>query len=98
MTDEVVPDLWSRIWNHRGMRLAWASAVVLLVAGHILVGEGNGAAPGVVESMLVAENRADEQFVNLMRPVPISENVQPIIGLFAAAGGSIDLEMEGNSS
>ena len=26
------PDLWWRIWNNRGIRLAWAAAVVLLLS------------------------------------------------------------------
>ena len=98
MSDEVVPDLWSRIWNHRGMRLAWASTVVLLLAGHVLVGVGKGAAPGMVEPVPIAENRVDEQFIGLLRPVRISENVQPVVGLFAAAGEPVDLEAKGNSS
>lgn len=98
MADEVVPDLWSRIWNHRGFRLAWGTALILLVAGHILVGSGNGVALRPVDPAVIAESGPDEQFISLMRPVRISENVQPIVGLFAAAGEPIDLEVEGSSS
>jgi hypothetical protein len=41
---------------------------------------------------LVAENRVDAQFVDLLRPIQISANVQPIVGLFAATGGSTELD------
>ena len=98
MTDEVVPDLWSRIWNHRGIRLAWASTVVLLFAGNLFVIQREGPAAVRPGPVLVAENRPDEQLFNLLRPVRISENVQPIVGLFAATGDPIDLDKRGNPS
>ncbi len=34
---EVRRDLWTRIWESRPLRLAWASAVLLLVAGNALL-------------------------------------------------------------
>ena len=41
MAGEPATDVWSMIWNNRGIRLAWAAAVVLLVAGHAMVVPGN---------------------------------------------------------
>jgi hypothetical protein len=34
---EARPALWERLWANRGLRLAWATAVVALVVGHLLV-------------------------------------------------------------
>ena len=48
------PDRWRRLWESRPLRLAWATAVLLLVAAHVLVvpkraapaaGGGRGATP-----------------------------------------------------
>lgn len=95
--DSTTSDVWSTIWNNRGVRLAWAGAATLLLAGHIFLVPSNGAVPSRVDPGLVAENRVDEQFVDLLRPIQISANVQPIVGLFAANGGLTDLDLEGNA-
>ncbi len=97
MAGEAAPDVWSAIWNNRGIRLAWAGAAALLLAGHVFLVPSNGAVPSRVDPGLVAENRVDEQFVDMLRPVQISADVQPIIGLFAAANGRTELDLEGNS-
>ena len=91
-------DKWSTIWDNRGFRLAWACAAAVLLAGHVFLVPRNGAVPNRVDPALVAEDRVDEQFIDMLRPAPISENVQPIVGLFAAAGGLTELEIEGNPS
>jgi len=90
------PDRWSRIWSHRGIRLAWAATVVLLLAGHAIVAPRKGAVFTRVNPVLVAETRVDEQFADILRPVRISANVQPIVGLFAATDSLTELEMGGN--
>jgi hypothetical protein len=92
---EAAPDFWMRLWNHGGLRMAWAASVVLLLAGHVLIGSGNGPA---IDSTLVADSRVDEYFVEFLRPTPISDSVQPIVGLFADNNNLIDLELEGNPS
>jgi len=92
-------DRWSRIWSHRGIRLAWAATVVLLLAGHAIVAPPKGAVFTRVNPALVAETRVDEQFADILRPVRISANVRPIVGLIPAADGSLtELEMGGNPS
>jgi len=95
---EPASDVWSMIWNNRGVRLAWAAAVVLLVAGHAMVvpGTGNGLRP--IDPTLTAENRVDDYLVEMLRPTRISDNVQPIVGLFAAGSGLIEIDAEGNPS
>ena len=98
MEAKSLPDVWSRVWNHRRLRLAWAAAAVLLLAGHVLLIPGKSAVLNPVEPALVAENRVDEQFIDMLRPVPISDNVQPIVGLLAASDSLADLDLEGNPS
>ena len=93
------PNVWSRIWYHRGIRLAWAATVVLLLAGNALLTQSTGAIVRQIDPALVAENRVDEQFADILRPVRISANVQPIVGLISAAGDSpSELELGGNPS
>ena len=92
---EAAPHVWSKLWNHSGLRLAWATSVVLLLAGHILVGTGNGPA---ADPSLAAEDRIDEYFVEFVRPARISDDAKPIVGLFAEGNGLSDLELEGNPS
>jgi hypothetical protein len=98
MSAEPIPDIWSRVWNHRGLRLAWAAAVVLLVAGHALIapGTGNGFRP--IDPALNADNRVDEYLVEMLRPTRISDSAQPIVGLYASADSLSELEIEGNPS
>jgi len=92
---EPLTDVWSTIWNNRGIRLAWAGAAALLLAGHVLVIPGDGV--DIVQFDLdVAENTVDEQFVDLLRPIRISENAQPIVGLIALAGDPTILDTKGN--
>jgi hypothetical protein len=92
---EPAPDLWSRIWNHGGLRLAWVAGVVLLLAGHVFVGSGNGPA---IDPDLAADHRIDEYVAEFLRPARISDDVRPIVGLFAEGNGLSDLEQEGNPS
>jgi hypothetical protein len=93
------PDVWSRIWDHRGIRLVWAATVVLLLAGNVLLTQNTGASVGQIDPALVAETRVDEQFADILRPVRISANVQPIVGRIPAAGnGLTELENGGNPS
>jgi hypothetical protein len=96
MAADDVTDMWSTIWNNRGIRLVWAGAAALLLAGHVFLVPWNGAVPSRVDPDLVAENHVDEQFVDLLCPIQISENVQPIVGLFAAGDGLTELDLEGN--
>ena len=97
MEAESAPDRWSRIWNHRGIRLAWAASVMLLLAGHVLATLSPIGPITEVDPLLMAQNGGDEQMVGLLRPIRISENVQPLVGLFAGTEVPIELLPEGNS-
>mgnify|MGYP001816489070 CR=1 FL=1 len=95
MGTETALDVWSRLWNHNGLRLAWAASVVLLLAGHVLVNTGKETA---TDPDLYAENRVDEYLVEMLRPIRISDNVRPIVGFNVDSNGLTDLELEGNPS
>lgn len=41
-------DPWSRVWESRSLRVAWAASVLLLLAGHALVPRVRPAAPPAV--------------------------------------------------
>jgi hypothetical protein len=98
MSAEPNPDIWSRIWNHRGLRLAWAATVVLLVAGHVMVAPEAGTTFRPIDPARTAESRVDDYLVEMLRPTRISDNVQPIVGLFASANGLTEIEVGGNPS
>ena len=99
MSAEPVPDIWSRIWNHRGLRLAWTATVVLLVAGHVIIAMPEaGRTFRSSDPARTAESRVDDYLVEMLRPTRISDNVQPIVGLFASANGLTEIEVEGNPS
>jgi hypothetical protein len=98
LTAEAVPDVWSRIWNSRGIRLAWAASVMVLLVGHILATLSPAKASTSVDPSLVAEHRVDEDYVDLLRPIRISDTVQPMVGLIAGASSPSVLDLEENPS
>ena len=97
MAETPAPDLWSRIWNNRGIRLAWAVTVVLLVAGHVLVSPNPGAGFTPSPTVLAGDQR-DEQFLEILRQVRINADAHPTIGRVAAAGDLSERKDGGNPS
>ena len=96
---EADEDLWSRLWNHRGLRLAWAaSAAASLLAGHIAMSPPILGRGPTGDSALVADRGGDEYLGGVLRPARISEDVQPIVGLFAATDSLAELEWQRNPS
>ena len=93
-----VPDTWSKIWNHRGLRLAWVASVMVLLAGHVVATLSPAGPHMSADRSPVAENRVDQDFVDLLRPIRISESVQPMVGLIAGASSPSEPDLEGNSS
>lgn len=91
------PDLWSRIWNNRTLRLAWAGAVALLVAGHVVVSRAPGSA-FTPNPPVMADTQRDEQFIEILRQVRIDADAHPAIGLFAGAADLHQIENGGNPS
>ena len=91
LAGEAVPDLWSRIWNHRGLRLAWAATILMLLAGHLAVSSPSLGPVG--DPALVAEGRSDEYLGAFLGPARISDNVQPFVGLLASTDGLAELDL-----
>ncbi len=97
MTETPAPDPWSRIWNSRSVRLAWAAAVILLLVGNVLISPnlGSGFEPSPI---VLAGDQPDEQFLEILRPVQINADAHPTIGLFTAAWDLNQIEVGGNPS
>jgi hypothetical protein len=89
--------LWWKIWNNRGLRLAWAAAVVLLLAGHVLVSSRLGTVFTPNQPVLAGDLR-DEQFLDILRQVQINADAHPSIGLFAGSADLNQIENGGNPS
>lgn len=98
LVEAATPDRWSRIWFHRGLRVAWAAVVILLLVGHALVALPAGALRHRAPPRLAADRSIDEPLADLLRPVRISEHVQPIVGLSAPGGDPAGLSIGGNQS
>ena len=98
LAGEAVPNPWSRIWNHRGLRLAWAATVVVLLVGHTLATLSPTGPITAVDPALAAEHRVDDYVVGMLRPIRISENVQPLVGLLDGAESLAVIDLEGNPS
>jgi hypothetical protein len=77
--------------------LAWAAAVVLLLAGHVLVNPGLGTVfspkPPVQAVMQI-----DEEFAEIVRPIQIKADAHPTLGLFGDTAELIRIEYGGNPS
>ena len=91
------PDLWWKMWNNRGLRLAWAATVVLLLAGHVLVSSRLGTVFAPNQPVLAGDQR-DEQFLDILRQVQINADAHPSIGLFAGSADLNQIENGGNPS
>jgi hypothetical protein len=52
------PDRWSRAWNSRPLRLAWAAVVVLLVAANLALRTGARVRPPAPPAAAAAHERA----------------------------------------
>lgn len=92
--NEPEEELWTRLWYHRGLRLAWAGAVMLLVVGHFFVASGNSR-----PEVLIADSRPDLQMAEFLRPVRIAASAAPSIGRFSPDVSEITtLSMGGSGS
>ncbi len=86
---EAVPDVWTRIWESRPLRLAWAAAAALLVMAN--VGISMRRPPGGVvvsrteaSTGAEAEREAARELAALVALPPIDETVQPLAGRASA--------------
>jgi hypothetical protein len=79
------PGIWTRVWAHRGLRAAWATAVLLLLAAHLVISVAdsrNDRTPSGQPAFMVVAAVADEE-------------LEEVVGLSRIAGDSlIDLDIE----
>ncbi len=69
--------LWTRLWYHRGLRVAWTGVVALLLIGHIFL----PTAPS--ERLVVAvDTRPDALMAEFLRPTRIVASATPNLGRF----------------
>jgi hypothetical protein len=98
LIEAATPDRWARIWFDRRLRLAWAATVVLLLIGHALAGLPAGTLHLRAAPRVAADGGLDEPLADLLRPVRISEHVQPIVGLSAPDGDPTGISIGGHPS
>jgi hypothetical protein len=55
---EPAVDAWRRLWESRPLRLAWAVAVVILVAANLTIRTGSRTRPPAVPAAAAAQERA----------------------------------------
>jgi len=90
-------DLWARIWANRGLRLGWASAVLLLSAGHLALSLRPGAGVTTPRALSAAHHAGHQLLIDLSRE-KISASVQPMVGKSGAGDVPAELDFEGNPS
>ncbi len=85
---ETPRDVWTRIWESRPLRIAWAAAATLLVAANLVVGTRRPPAPAVSRSGAAAEREAARELSAFVALPPIDETVKPLVGRAAADAAS----------
>ncbi len=87
LEQEAVRDVWTRIWESRSLRLAWAVAAALLVLANV---GWSVRRPTALEAASRtgsgAEREAARELVTVVAVAPIDENVQPLVGRAEADG------------
>lgn len=59
-------DLWTRIWESRPIRLAWAASIGALIFGHLVIGGAVSAGPAQPAIPLAAAVGADDELAEII--------------------------------
>lgn len=59
------PDIWTRIWGNRGVRLAWAASVGCLLFGHVVMNDHVRTEPASHAMPLAAVVEADDELTDV---------------------------------
>lgn len=86
---ESTRDVWTRIWESRPLRLAWAAAAALLVMANVGISVSRPPGGAVVSRTGAragseAEREAARELAALVALPPIDETVQPLAGRVSA--------------
>jgi len=91
---EPLLDVWTRIWENRWLRMAWAASVLVLLTGNLIL------IPGQPEpAIVIAEASVDEEVAEFLRPIRIAEKASPNLG--RSGGGRrelVGIDEGGNTS
>lgn len=66
MGQEAPRDLWTRIWESRPIRLAWAASIGALIFGHLVIGGAVSAGPAQPAIPLAAAVGADDELAEII--------------------------------
>ena len=72
---ERVSDVWTKIWENRMLRWAWAASVLALIAGHLILVPQHSS-----PQMVIADVFGDDEMAEFMRPDRIDETAIPNLG------------------
>ena len=79
-SQEAVRDVWTRIWENRSLRLAWAVAASLLVIANVSIGVRRPPGGVVSRTGADAEKEAARELAAVIALPRIDETVQPLAG------------------
>lgn len=93
LAEPAAPDVWTRIWESRPLRIAWAVAAALLVLANVGVSVRRPSSAAVVSRSAArtgteAEKQATRELSALVALPPIDETVQPLLGRAAEDASS----------
>jgi hypothetical protein len=80
LTREAGRDAWTRIWESRPLRIAWVSAVVVLVVFNIGITELRSRRSSDGTQAARAERRANGELAAIGRLPRLDESARPLIG------------------
>lgn len=85
-------DVWTRIWESWWLRMIWATSVVALIVGHVVIDPRRSSQP-----MVTADVYADEAIAEFLRPIRIAKSASPNLGRAGEAGhGPVEMDDGGN--
>jgi hypothetical protein len=83
LTREAARDAWTRVWESRPLRIAWAVAVVVLVICHAGITELRSASARAGTQTARAVREGNGELAAIARLPRLDGNAQPLVGVEA---------------
>ena len=80
LTREAGRDVWTRLWESRALRVAWASAVVVLVLCHIGITEMRSGRASAARQAAQSGRDGNGELAGIGRLPRLDENARPLVG------------------